>query len=256
MWEPPWRRQQPTALAAVAANTVSAPILAHHRDHRSMQPLAILGGTFDPVHHGHLRVAWEAAEALNAELLMIPSRVPPHRAQPGASAQQRMAMLELALTGQQRLRADDRELRRDGPSYTIDTLIALRAQIGALRPLVLLVGADAFAGLSSWNRWRELFDYAHLGVLTRPGHGGVFEAELASEWFTRRVDSLAELRVRSHGAIAAIEVTALEISASAIRELVANGRSPRFLMPAAVGELIERDGLYRTAVSSSDEKNA
>ncbi len=220
-----------------------------------MRPLAIFGGTFDPVHYGHLRVAWEAAEALDAELLMVPSHVPPHRAQPGASAQQRMAMLELALAGQQRLRADDRELRREGPSYTIDTLIALRAEIGASRPLVLLVGADAFAGLSSWNRWRDLFEHAHVCVLTRPGHGGVFEAELASEWFTRRVDDPAALRMRACGAIAAIEVTALEISASAIRALIANGRSPRFLLPPSVVDLIERSNLYRTPTSADDENN-
>ena len=220
-----------------------------------MRPLAIFGGTFDPVHYGHLRVAWEAAEALDAELLMVPSNVPPHRAQPGASAQQRMAMLELALADQQRLRADDRELRREGPSYTIDTLIALRAEIGASRPLVLLVGADAFAGLSSWNRWRELFEHAHVCMLTRPGHGGVFEAELASEWFTRRVEDLAELRMRACGAIAAIEVTALDISSSAIRKLIASGGSPRFLLPPSVDDFIARSDLYRTPTSADDENN-
>jgi nicotinate-nucleotide adenylyltransferase len=220
-----------------------------------MQPLAIFGGTFDPVHHGHLRAAWEAAEALDAELLMIPCHVPPHRAQPVASAQQRIAMLTLALVGQQRLRADDRELLREGPSYTVDTLIALRAEIGASRPLVLLVGADAFAGLSSWNRWRELFDHAHVCVLTRPGHGGVFEAELASEWFTRKVDDVVQLRTRPSGAIAAIEVTALDISASAIRALIASGRSPQFLLPSSVAHFIERSGLYRTPDFADDQNN-
>jgi nicotinate-nucleotide adenylyltransferase len=210
-----------------------------------MRPLAILGGTFDPIHHGHLRVAWEAAEALDAELRMVPAAVPPHRPQPGASAPQRLAMLEAALAGQDRLRADDRELRRGGASYTIDTLAELRAEIGPERPLVLLVGADAFAGLSSWHRWRELFDLAHVGVLTRPGHGGVFEAELAGEWFTRRVDGAAALRARPHGTILPIEVTPLDVSATAIRALVAAGRSPRFLLPDAVLAVIEREGLYR-----------
>jgi nicotinate-nucleotide adenylyltransferase len=210
-----------------------------------MRPLAILGGTFDPIHHGHLRVAWEAAEALDAELRLIPAAVPPHRPQPGAGATQRMAMLEAALAGQDRLRADDRELRRGGASYTIDTLAELRAEIGPMRPLVLLVGADAFAGLSTWHRWRELFDVAHVGVLTRPGHGGVFEAELAGEWFTRRVDGADALRARPHGAILPIEVTPLDVSATAIRALLAAGRSPRYLLPDAVLALIEREGLYR-----------
>lgn len=218
-----------------------------------MRPLAILGGTFDPVHHGHLRVAWEAAERLDAELRMIPACVPPHRTQPLADPGQRLAMLEAALAGQERLRADARELRRSGASYTVDTLAELRAEIGDERPLVLLVGADAFAGLSSWNRWRELFELAHVGVLTRPGHGGVFEAELAAEWFTRRVDDVAALRARPAGAILPIEVTPLEISASAVRALLAAGRSPRWLVPDAVLALIERDGLYRDR--AIDEKN-
>jgi nicotinate-nucleotide adenylyltransferase len=210
-----------------------------------MRPLAILGGTFDPIHHGHLRVAWEAAEALDAELRLIPSAVPPHRPQPRASAAQRLAMLRIALAGQDRLLADDRELRRAGESWTVDTLRELRAEIGPSRPLVLLVGADAFAGLSSWHHWRELFDHAHIGVLTRPGHGGVFEAELAGEWFSRRVDDVAALRARPCGAILPIAVTPLEISASAIRALLAQGHSPRWLLPDGVLRWIEDAGLYR-----------
>jgi nicotinate-nucleotide adenylyltransferase len=210
-----------------------------------MRPLAILGGTFDPVHFGHLRVAWEAAEALDAELLMLPAAVPPHRAQPGATAAMRLAMLDAALAGQDRLRADPRELRREGPSYSIDTLLELRAEIGASRPLVLLVGADAFAGLSTWHRWREIFDHAHVGVLSRPGQGGVFEAELAGEWFARRIEAAAALREAPAGRILPLAVTPLEISASAIRGLLAAGRSPRFLLPDAVLELIAREGLYR-----------
>lgn len=210
-----------------------------------MRPLAILGGTFDPIHFGHLRVAWEAAEALDADLLMLPAAVPPHRATPDASAAQRLAMLEAALAGQDRLRVDPRELRREGPSYSVDTLIELRAELGPDRPLVLLVGADAFAGLSTWHRWREIFDHAHVGVLTRPGHGGVFEAELAAEWFTRRVAGAAALRDAPAGRILALSVTPLEISASAIRALLAAGQSPRFLLPDAVLVLIAREGLYR-----------
>lgn len=217
-----------------------------------VRPLAILGGTFDPVHHGHLRVAWEAAERLDAELLLIPAAVPPHRAQPQARPEMRLAMLEVALAGQQRLRADARELRREGASYTLDTLLELRSEIGMQRPLVLLVGADAFAGLSTWHRWRELFDLAHVGVLTRPGHGGVFEAELAAEWFTRRVDDPRALHASACGAILPIECTPLEISASAVRALLAAGRSPRWLVPDAVLALIEREGLYRSGVSREE----
>lgn len=210
-----------------------------------MQPVAILGGTFDPVHNAHLRVAWEAAEALDAVVRMLPASVPPHRAQPVASAQHRHAMLELALAGQQRLVADARELQRNGPSYTVDTLAEFRAELGPLQPLVLVLGADAFAGLSQWHRWRDLFALAHLAVLTRPGHGGVFEAELASEWFTRRVDDIASLRLSAAGTIVPLEVSALEVSASLVRDMLAAGRSPRYLVPDRVLEYIERHRLYR-----------
>src|SRR6185312_1151077 len=123
---------------------------------RAMRPLAILGGTFDPVHLGHLRAAWEAAEALDAEVRLVPAHVPPHRSAPVASAPQRVAILRAALAGQDRLKLDTRELDRDGPSYTYDTLAGLRPEIGA-RPLVLLIGSDAFAALPTWHRWRELF---------------------------------------------------------------------------------------------------
>lgn len=213
----------------------------------STAPVALFGGTFDPIHLGHLRVAWEAAEVLDATVHLMPARVPPHKPQPGASAEHRMAMLRLALAGQSRLVADDRELRRDGPSYTIDTLVGLRAEIGPSRPVVLLVGADAFAGLSSWHRWRELFDHAHLGVLTRPGHGDAFEAEVAGEWFARRVTDASGLRRIPSGAILPIPVTSLEVSASAIRRTVAEGRSPRFLVPEVVCDYLEHNGFYRTS---------
>jgi nicotinate-nucleotide adenylyltransferase len=117
-----------------------------------MRPLAILGGTFDPVHNAHLRVAWEASEMLDADVRLVPAHVPPHRDQPVAGAAERAAILRAALKGQDRLVADERELRREGPSWTIDTLIGLRDEIGAERPLVVLVGADAFLGLPAWPR--------------------------------------------------------------------------------------------------------
>jgi nicotinate-nucleotide adenylyltransferase len=207
--------------------------------------LAIFGGTFDPIHFGHLRVAWESAEALSAELRLMPARLPPHRDEPGASAEQRLAMLNIALQSQDRLRADDRELRRAGASYTIDTLIELREEIGDDRSLVLLVGADAFAQFSSWHRWQEIFLLAHVGVLTRPGHGGVFEAELAAEWYARRADDVSAVHDAPFGSIVTIDVTPIELSATTIREMLRDGREPRFLLPDAVLDYIERHGIYR-----------
>lgn len=209
-------------------------------------PLAIFGGTFDPVHVGHLRVAWEAAEALDAVVHLVPCAEPPHRGAPRAAAHHRLAMLALALAGQQRLVADGRELARPGPSYTVDTLAGLRSELGPDRALVLIVGADAFAGFPRWHRWREIFALAHVAVLTRPGHGGVFEPELAGEWYQRRRDDPRELAQAPGGCIAALEVSALEISASAIRAELVAGREPRFLVPDPVLDYIRVHRLYRT----------
>ena len=198
------------------------------------RPLAILGGTFDPIHNAHLRVAWEAAEFLDADLHLMPANVPPHREPPVASAEQRAALIRAALAGQDRLTLDTRELRRDGTSYTIDTLIELRTSAGAARPLVLLVGADAFAGLPDWYRWRELFDLAHIGVLTRPGHDRPLPTELRTKIASRRCPSAAALRESAAGRVLPIPVTPLDISASQIRDLLAAGRDPRYLVPDAL----------------------
>ena len=197
-------------------------------------PLAILGGTFDPIHIGHLRVALEAADSLGAELRLLPASVPPHREQPVATTAQRVAILRAALTGQDRLQLDERELSRPGRSYTIDTLIELRSEIGLNRSLVLLLGRDAFLGLPNWHRWRELFDYAHIGVLSRPGHSPERPNELTAAVASRyiRASSLAD-----HGAFGKVfdvAVSALEISATAIRQLLAQGGDPRYLVPDAV----------------------
>jgi nicotinate-nucleotide adenylyltransferase len=198
-----------------------------------MKPLAIFGGTFDPVHLGHLSVAWEASELLDAEVRLMPASVPPHRPPPSATAQQRVAMLHAALQGQSRLTLDTRELERSGPSYTIDTLIELRAEQGG-RPLVLLIGADAFAGLSSWHRWRELFEVAHIGVLSRPGVPAVLPDELLQMTVGRHVDDAVALRGVPAGKLIGLAVTPLEISATRIRELLAAGRDPRYLLPAGL----------------------
>jgi len=198
-----------------------------------MKPLALLGGTFDPIHLGHLRVAWEAAEALDAEVRLMPANVPPHRPAPAASAIERVRLVEVALAGQSRLTLDARELARPGRSYTVDTLLELRAEQGS-RPLVLLLGADAFAGLTTWHRWRELFGLAHIAVLTRPGHAPEHPAELAAEIAPRRVDGPAGLHATPAGRVLQLPVTPLEISASAVRALLAAGRDPRWLVPDAL----------------------
>jgi nicotinate-nucleotide adenylyltransferase len=199
-----------------------------------VNPIAILGGTFDPVHLGHLRVAWEAAEALDAQVRLMPANLPPHRPAPIATAQQRVRMLEAALAGQDRLVLDTRELQREGPSYTVDTLRELRAESPATQPLILLLGADAFAGLPTWHEWRTLFDLAHIVVLTRPGHTTKLPPELADAIASRQATSAAELHESPAGKVLNLPVTPLEISASAVRKMLADGREPRWLLPAAL----------------------
>jgi nicotinate-nucleotide adenylyltransferase len=197
-------------------------------------PLAILGGTFDPVHLGHLRAAWEAAEVLDAEARLVPANVPPHRSAPIANAQQRAAILRAALAGQERLKLDTRELDRDGPSYTFDTLGSLREEIGTQRPLVLLLGADAFALLPTWHRWRELFDLAHIGVLTRPGHVPPLPDELSEAIASREVQDAQALRASAAGRVLRIAITPLKISATKVRALLREGHEPRWLLPDGV----------------------
>lgn len=197
------------------------------------RPLALFGGTFDPVHIGHLSVAWEAAELLDADVHLMPAAVPPHRPPPTASPAQRMAMLRAALRGQSRLTLDGRELERVGPSYTIDTLTQLRAEQGD-RPLILLLGADAFAGLPGWHRWQEIFDLAHIGVLSRPGIDAALPGALAQAIEGRRANASDELHHWVAGKVIELTVTPLEISATHIRELLATGRDPRYLLPAGL----------------------
>lgn len=210
------------------------------------RPVAVFGGTFDPVHHGHLRVAWEVAEQLDCELRLLPSAQPPHRAIPAASAEHRAAMLALALRGQDRLDLDRRELERSGASYSVDTLRELRAELGPQRPLLFVLGADAFRGLPAWHRWQELTGLAHLVAMTRPRQrldklDPVLHAAMAGRW-----TGMAErIHAEPHGRVMVLRVTPLSISSSLIRTALAAGRSPRYLLPQAVLEYIEQTGLYR-----------
>ncbi len=218
-----------------------------------MRPLGVFGGTFDPIHYGHLRSAFEMLQALNFEQVrFIPCGDPPHRGETFAVAAERMRMVELAVTGQQGFVADPRELSRGGPSYTIDTLTELRAEFPG-HALGLILGMDAFLGLHTWHRWREILDVAHIVVAHRPGwkapdFGPL--GELIAERGTHRVN---DLHAALHGRIHIHAVTQLEISSTEIRELVAAGRDPRFLMPDAVRDEIERSGCYYLGGEIEDE---
>ena len=210
-----------------------------------MNPIGIFGGTFDPIHYGHLRSAFEMMQALEfAEVRFIPCSDPPHRGVTYASARQRYELVEVAIAGQDGFVADDRELRRGGPSYTIDTVLALREEFPD-RPLGLIIGMDAFLGLPTWHRWEEILDHAHIVVAHRPGWKapdiGVL-GELIVEHGTHRV---ADLHAARSGLVHIHAVTQLEIASTEIRELVAAGRDPRFLMPDAVPDAILAKGIYK-----------
>ena len=207
--------------------------------------IGIYGGTFDPVHFGHLRTAWEVAERLGLqEVRMLPARQPPHRDPPVATPEQRREMLELALSGQDRLRLDETELRRDGPSWMVDTLAEFRARLGAQVPLVLVLGEDAFLGLPRWREPERILAQAHLAVMSRPGWT-LPDSGRAAEWFrVRRTEEVRDLQASPGGRILPVEVTRLDISATRIRRLVATGRQPRYLVPEAVRAYIEAQGLY------------
>ena len=212
------------------------------------QPLGLLGGTFDPVHYGHLRLAVEAREALVlAEVRWIPAGRPPHRSAPRVSAAHRLEMARLAVAGNPAFTVDDAETASGGPSYTVITLERLRAEQGS-RPLVLLMGADAFLGLAAWHRWRDLFTLAHIGVAARPG----FElsltdlpTELAAASAERFDDSPAALRTAPAGRVVQFAMTPLAISASLLRARLAAGLSARYLLPDPVREYIDLQQLYR-----------
>lgn len=215
-----------------------------------LPPIALLGGTFDPVHYGHLRLADDVRRALGlAQLRLIPAADPPHRGGPHATAANRLAMLHAGLAEFSGLVADDRELRRGGKSYTVLTLEELRRDEPS-RPLWLVLGADAFRGLPAWHRWRELFTLAHIVVVARPGVSpdDALPPPLAEEWQRRQTPDSALLFTTPAGRIFKQGVVPQDISATTIRAMLARGCSAdelSQLLPPAVLAYIQTHHLYR-----------
>ncbi len=216
----------------------------------STAPIGVIGGTFDPVHYGHLRLAEELGETLKlGEVRLVPSGTPPHRSAPQVGAEHRLAMAQLATAGNPRFRVDEREVRRAGPGYTFDTLTELRSEAGGSRPLVLLLGADAFLDFATWRRWHEIFKLAHIAVAHRPGFPVERWSErmpqpLAREYSARLMRQPLAIHLSPAGGIAVVPFTALDISATAIRDMLRAGASPRYLLPASVLEYIAEHRLY------------
>lgn len=205
--------------------------------------MAVFGGTFDPVHHGHLRLAVEITEYFSLSAVrMVPAAAPNLRDAPAAAAEDRLAMA--AAASGDGIEVDDREIRRPGRSYTVDTLAELRSE-SADAPLMFVVGADAAARLNHWHRWMELFEHAHLVIVNRPGarvRDG--DAELLEELERRHAGDRGELLSTPAGRVHRVSCPLLEISASDIRARVAAGRSIRYLTPQSVIDIISQRRLY------------
>ena len=213
-------------------------------------PIGIFGGTFDPIHHGHLRLAQEALEQCGlGAVRFIPSGTPPHRPAPLATPQQRLNMVRLALQGQPGLVVDEREVHRTEPCYSVDTLSALRAELGAQQPLCLLLGSDAFLKLHSWHQWTRLFELAHIVIMQRPGRpvGNAMaqaEASLSQHYYSRLAPTPQLLHESANGHIVVLDMPQLDISATEIRSRAAQHKNLRYLLPDTVAHYIQINHLY------------
>jgi nicotinate-nucleotide adenylyltransferase len=218
----------------------------------SRRAVAVFGGTFNPVHYGHLRSARELVDTLPIEQLrFVPARQPPHREAPAVSAEDRAAMVELAIADEPGMICDRRELQRAGPSYSVDTLSSLRRELGEARPLAMIVGRDAVLGLKSWHRWPQLFDLAHLIVIARPGWDAVDRDGIA-ELLAGRAITVPELTARAAGGVLERTLAPQEISSTEVRALLQSGKSAADWVPGCVIDYIEAHGLYRAADPDSE----
>jgi nicotinate-nucleotide adenylyltransferase len=208
------------------------------------EPIGLFGGTFDPIHYGHLRTAFELWQSLRlAQVRFLPTGNPPHREPSLASAELRLQMVQAAIGGISAFVADDREMRRTGISYSVDTLLDLRREFPD-RSLCLLLGMDAFLGMPHWHRWREIFELAHVVVAHRPGWKAPITGPLGEVMVDRGTGSVRELHGAPAGRVYVHAVTQLEISSTELRQLILAGRDLKFLVPEPVRELIATSGCY------------
>ena len=213
-------------------------------------PLGLFGGTFDPIHFGHLRLATEVAETFRLEqVIFLPAGLPYHRGRTAhATNDQRLTMVKLATARDARFDVDERELRREGPTYTYDTLVEIRKERGPDTPLVFLTGSDAFGRIDTWHRWTELFDLAHFVIAIRAGDEtwqskgpGAFPKEA----WPRITLNQREMLSAPSGKVMTFFMTSIAISSTAIRTLAGEGASIRYLTPDPVVEFVRSHDLYK-----------
>lgn len=213
----------------------------------SGEPIALFGGTFDPIHYGHLRCADEARQKLGLKYIyLLPAGNPPHREPPQATVEQRLKMLQLAVQEFPRLLIDDRETRRNGPSYMVDTVQELRTGVKD-RPLLLLIGQDAANQFHSWYHWQQIFELSHIVVLTRPGSLAQYAPELAKQMQARSTFDVNDLLTSCAGSVLQLEVESIDISSTDIKNSITSGAAVNSMLPAAISEYIEQNRLYLSA---------
>lgn len=214
-----------------------------------MPAVGILGGTFNPIHFGHLRMAQELADALNLDTVrFIPAANPPHKDAPAISAEQRATMVKLAIANNDSFVFDDRELHRAGASYTLDTLLSLREELGAEASITLFMGSDAFTKFDTWHRWQEIIQHCHIALVQRPqlrGHEHKLSKSLETFLHNHYSENSDDLHQQAAGFVTMRQITALDISSTAIRHALQHGDSVRYLMPDNVIEYIQQHQLYR-----------
>lgn len=207
--------------------------------------VGIFGGSFDPVHHGHLRSMVELDEALALDQLrLMPNRQSPLKDQPGASSEQRLAMLQLATKHQPKWLIDERELGRSGPSYTVDSLLELKQEVTDGARLCLIMGTDAFAAFDQWHQWQAILELAHLVIMARPGEHLPEQGVVADLLSERKADSSNELTDKAAGSILLQQLTPMRVSATEIRQRLQAGQSIRYWVPDSVWEYIHKHQLY------------
>jgi nicotinate-nucleotide adenylyltransferase len=210
-----------------------------------MRLVGILGGTFNPIHLGHLRLAQELSETLHLdEVRFIPSANPPHKLAPSVSASHRIEMVRRAIHDNPKFKLDTREYNRTGTSYTIDTLVSLREELGATVSICLIMGSDAFLKLDTWHRWQELLHYCHIVLVQRPNHNQLNQGlqTYLAQHYTENPDDLMQ---QSVGHLHMQAITALDISSTFIRQQIKSEQSIRYLVPDSVFSYINEYHLYR-----------
>jgi len=214
-----------------------------------MPAIGILGGTFNPIHFGHLRMAQELADALNLDSVrFIPAANPPHKDAPNISAEQRAAMVKLAIANNGSFVFDDRELHRAGASYTLDTLLSLREELGRETSITLFMGSDAFTKFDTWHRWQEIINHCHIALVQRPqlrGHDHKLSKTLETFLHNHYSENGDDLHQQAAGFVTMRQITALDISSTAIRQALQHGDSVRYLIPDNVIEYIQQHQLYQ-----------